>query len=866
MYLFAALKDAIFAGRRSSTGSESPRSYQPTRIRRSMSQSQFVQPSADVVMENTSAKTKRMDGDRMESTDQEPPKRRRTLGGGEREFGLSTRLSTDRAEAPATSRPRLPSPLPRRSLPGPIIGSRSGLLGSPVTVAASPRAFSRPVTPVQHPRFVELLRRDPAQERALENARSIVESLDRITAPAAGSMAGVSRKYNPPQPLRPMRFKSLSSTRPVSLHDMLSGAVSSVPPSPQPPAVQRSSPAPGPVASMIGSPRHGLLLPSGAIPTAGAASPKRSLIATQPSVPESPKRLLLSQPARAPSPLKRPPSPLKQPVPVPEAPKPVKGGFIWGDPTKVSDKDFIDDDGFAPNADDSGSDAGDALSDKEEKQPVKSIFGTPQPSIFGGKEVANIFGSASEPPAKKSSEPMASIFSQPSKPAEHASKPESGSIFGPAPTQTMSLFGAQKLETTTSAAPAPSQSGSIFGASKSETAQPTGLFAAPGADAAGSIFGASKKPDEKKQELGIFGASKKPEEKKDEQQPSIFGAKPTDTTTSIFGGASPAASAGTSLFGTTTASPANMFGSTNTTSQAEVGGLFGAAPSKPVESKPAEPVKKPEISQPSIFGASQPSQPSIFGAAQPSETKQSIFGSTAGTSEGNGGSIFGSTKPVEPTSLFASIPQEKKPEPLSLFGSTSVPATNETMTFGGTPIAPADSSKNLPSTFATAGIFGAPPAGPSAGTPKSTNMFVFGATPPASPHPPVAPAGSMFGTQPQAQPVVNPFAQAQAAAGVGSIFGGQDQQQPSSIFGQQPGTPSNSLFGAAAAPTPTGSSIFGSAQPASGSMFGASGESSGTFSFGGQPNVGTPTGGQNPFAASAGEFGGRKILKAARRT
>jgi hypothetical protein len=127
----------------------------------------------------------------------------------------------------------------------------------------------------------------------------------------------------------------------------------------------------------------------------------------------------------------------------------------------------------------------------------------------------------------------------------------------------------------------------------------------------------------------------------------------------------------------------------------------------------------------------------------------------------------------------------------------------------------------------------------------------------------------------------------QPSAAASNMFGSTSQQQSGS-FGavSQPGTPSNnSLFGAAAAPTPSGSSIFGSAP---GGMFGSAAptdQSSSAFSFG--QAVGTPTsnafgasaggmfgaaasGGDNPFAAGAGDFGQsapkRKILKAARRT
>jgi hypothetical protein len=225
----------------------------------------------------------------------------------------------------------------------------------------------------------------------------------------------------------------------------------------------------------------------------------------------------------------------------------------------------------------------------------------------------------------------------------------------------------------------------------------------------------------------------------------------------------------------------------------------------------------------------------VFGSAEagileskPAETRpSSLFGSTPKPA----GSIFGAAPAdsVKPASGLFGAPPAKPQEIMS----------TDTMTFGGVPT---EQNKNLPTSFAGSNIFGTAPA--ASGTPKS-GMFVFGATPPASPH------GNMFGAAPAQQPVV---------------------------FGQQPGTPSNSLFGAQAAPTPTGSSIFGTGT--AGGMFSASSatdQSAGGFSFG--QAAGTPTGsmtggmppsgaaGDNPFAAGAGDFGGqkRKILRAARR-
>ena len=327
MYLFSAIKDAIFSGRRSSVGGESPRFSDHRPLRRASSGAVLLHQPQDMEVDRdgqVGSKSKRNDSGQTEVAAHEP-KRRRTLGSADRDMAFPSRLSIDRSDAPIlSSRSRMPSPVPRQSLPGSLSAPRGTLLGSPLPVAPSPRSFSRPQTPTHQPKFVDLLRKDPSQQRALESARSILDTLDRVTA-STGQCGGSARKYKPPQPLRPMRFKSLSSSRPVSLHDMLSGAVSSVPPSPQAPAVQKLSPVS--IPAVPESPRHGLTLPAGALTgTAGSApSPKRSLN-TQ-TLPESPKRVLLSAaPAREPSPLKRQPSPLKKPPAAAAAPPPAPGG------------------------------------------------------------------------------------------------------------------------------------------------------------------------------------------------------------------------------------------------------------------------------------------------------------------------------------------------------------------------------------------------------------------------------------------------------------------------------------------------------------------------------------------------------------
>ena len=907
MYLFSAIKDAIFSGRRSSVSGERPRLSESGGLRRSASEAYLLPQSSPSGSDRDGpigSKSKRLEPERAESLDHEPPKRRRTTIGGDRER-ISSRLSIDRADAPSlTSRARLPSPLPRQSMPGLIGGRRSSVVGSPLPAAQLGRASPRPQTPT-HPKFVDLLRRDPSQQRALESARSILDTLDRVTQ-GGGVVGGSARKYRPPQPLRPMRFKSLSSTRPVSLHDMLTGAVSSAPPTPAAPAVNKVSPLMQPlvlpgVASKGGdSPRPGSILGAKehAIPSIfgkvtespkhapipsifggkvaespkhassifgkGADSPKRSFSEVQSignkgsdspkrvllAPPESPKRTL-AEPARQPSPMKKlavAASPLKKPAVAPL--QPAAGGFVFGDPSKVTDADFFDDDCFAPGADDSsGSDSdGSPASKSGDVSAIlsggKSIFGqtTPTgslPSLFSSNapvgEIKSIFGAPSG---------QSSIFG--STAANPEKKAEPASIFGSSGTatgkqaETASIFGASK----------PAEPVSIFGAAAAST----------GKSEPSSLFGATS--GEKKPEQSIFGSTsgdKKPEQ-------SIFGAAPAATQpVSIFGSA-PAPEK--------QAEPASIFGSALATEKkTEPASIFGSTTSSEKKTEPA----------------------SIFGQTTSTEKKpESLFGSNANNDTVTFGGLSGPTK----TDLPSSFPV---PTGGSMFGSEPKPATSGSL-FGAAP-------------SSSGSIFGATDPRPAAEpakkpeTPSATSgMFVFGATPPASPHPntqtslfgsaPANPSqpsnvfgasaasGSIFGAPAAPAQTNNMFGS--SAAPAGGIFGSSNPQ-PSNVFGgaatanpfgsaapanpfggptSQPSTPSN-LFGAGSAPTPSGSSIFGNGGASSGSIFGSGGDqSSSAFSFGAAA-AGTPTS-DNPFAASGDDFGKgapkRKILKAARRT
>jgi hypothetical protein len=60
------------------------------------------------------------------------------------------------------------------------------------------------------PRFVDIIRREPAQTRAAETARNIMSSLDQITS-------GAVRVHAPPRPLRKSVSHLASSVRPQAV-------------------------------------------------------------------------------------------------------------------------------------------------------------------------------------------------------------------------------------------------------------------------------------------------------------------------------------------------------------------------------------------------------------------------------------------------------------------------------------------------------------------------------------------------------------------------------------------------------------------------------------------------------------------------
>jgi len=824
MYLFSAIKDALFSNRRSSVGGQTSRYSEPG-MRRSSSEAFLLPQFSPTDSEREGplgSKAKRVEAERVVSQDQEPKRRRTTVGGDSER--VSSRLSIDRADVPSMgSRSRLPSPLPRSSAPGPLFQRRDSLMGSPLGVAPLSRmsvGSPRPHTP-SNPKFVDLLRRDPSQQRALDSARSILDTLDRVTSGAYGGVGGSARKYRPPQPLRPMRFKSLSSasSRPVSLHEMLTGAASAMPSTPQAAGVNSPlmRPSTVPPLSMLeqkqaGSPRHGL-----SIPRAQAGSP-RNLLPTQPRAHAESPRHIVAKPVTMP---KKPDSPMHTAVAnKPTVSAPPKGTFIWGDPTKVSDADFMDEEGFAPGAESSGSDV--EVEKKKVSTDVSSIFGKPKnpEPVFGGAssavaDINDTFGPKSK-----------SIFE--TKPTETTTNSVS-SIFGAESekkkAETSSLFGAVKP---------PAETASIFGThtEKSSNHQPERKSEQP------SIFGAVKPAESS----SIFGSQ--PEKK---SEPSVlFGsAKPAEPTTSIFGNpAEQKTGSSSAVFGSNTAS------------------IFGGQPAtkndSPIESSSVQPLattsifgnqteKKPEPL--SAFGGIKPAEPaSIFGNQTEKKPDTAAFGSGVfgATNPSVGAGIFGAaTNPVQPSSVSSIFGSQQQPEKKSdsLFGQPAADNISQPSSIFGQP-KPAESSS----------IFGAQPQEKK---PEST-MFVFGATPPASPHAPSGQQTNIFGSgTPTSQP---------------SVFGGQPPASGTSLFGQpapsgtfggfnpQPGTPSGGLFGAGAAPNPSGSSMFGGGQP-----------SSSAFSFG--ASAGTPSsssglleGMDNPFAGNTDEFknGKRRILKARR--
>ena len=878
-------------------------------MRRSVSEAYLLPQNSPSVSDREvplGSKSKRLEPERVESMDNEPPKRRRTTIGGDRER-LSSRLSIDRADAPSfTSRARLPSPLPRQSMPGLLTGRRSSVIGSPMPVsqfnrgAGSPRASPRPQTPT-HPKFVDLLRRDPSQQHALDSARTILDTLDRVTT--GGAVGGSARKYRPPQPLRPMRFKSLSSSRPVSLHDMLTGAVSSAPPSPAAPAVNKVSPlmqplvlpgvqpvvkaspkpsvfgAPAPVQSIFGGPTKAAESPKmsfsgfagnkvGESPkrsftelvgNKGAESPRRELMGNKGA--ESPKRsFTLTAPARQPSPLKK----------VALAPVPPVA-FQFGDPSKFSDADFIDEECFAPNADDSSGSESEASPANASQLPsifgapsgdVKSIFGssaTPSGSIFGTTAATTATDKKVEPVsifgASAVDKKPTSIFGAPSAPAE--SKTEATSIFGgptmPAvsKTEAESIFGGPAM-------PAESKS------------QPTSIFGAPSAPAetkplTTSIFGApsgAAPAEPKTQPASIFGG------------PSSAPVESKPQATSFFGGLSaPAEKTG--------ANDTVTFGGFASTAKTDLPSSFPVPIQTQPEVKPSTPANlstgsifgepKPSTPSGSLFGATDPRPSTPFGGAVEKKPEMFVFGATPPASphpnnaSGQAGSLFGQSaatptnQPAQP-SIFGSSAQPT--QAVGIFGASTQPAQTAGIFVATAQPAQAGSVFGAPSQPTQSGsVFGASAAqsGPSSsifgGQAQPSAGGIFGSTTQPT---------NIFGSSAPSQSS-NVFGASQASAG--GMFG---QPQPlgaagGTPFGSQPNTPSN-LFGAGSASTPSGTSIFGNAN--SGSMFGSAEQSSSAFSFG--ASAGAPTGGDNPFAASGDEFGKaapkRKILKAARRT
>lgn len=808
MYLFSAIKDALFS-RRPSLG-ETDETYGERPKRRSISEAYLPADSPEASDRDVPVghKAKRMDSD-VPIRDYETKRRRTT-------FGLESKpkLSIDREDVGRfTSGSRLPSPLPRHSMPGPRGSRRDSILGSPsvapLSRGSSPRAS--PLTP-SHPRFVDLLRRDPSQQRALDSARSILDTLDRVTSVSGGIGApGSGRKYRPPQPLRPMRFKSLTSaTRPVSLYDMLSGATTpaAVPASPQAPAIRAptgKSQEPSPLAKPIpvmttttltafpGSPRP-----------VGPGSP---LISRPPA--ESPKKTFLV-PTKLPSPVHKPvaepqtvvtsifdkkPEQPKKEVVLPPA-EPPKGGFIWGDPTKVSDADFIEDDGFAPGADDSSS--SESEDEKPPAQTIPSIFGGSSTSIFGTSTAAqqpvtgSIFGTSTEPK---------SIFGSAPSPKSAADSKPNISIFGSAPSpksagtssEVKSIFGG-----ITASSPKSSTQPSIFGTTSTEV-KTQSIFGEPKTEVSSIFGGAPTKPLSSATEqptTSIFGSSSATGPS---SGASIFGAS---TTSSMFGAPASDTTAVSSIFGSSSA-PAHLEKEKPAETEKPVSSLFGG------QTSAAAPSSSSTAGGMFVFGATPPASPgagsapahtgttSIFGSTttQPTATSTSIFGQSQQQqppSSSNGSSLFGTTAPSQP-SMFGSLEPTAAPSGASIFGST---APSGSSLFGSTS-----------SAVAPASPFGAPPA--------ANSSSIFGSAPTPS-------ANNLFGAQPSSN---------------------------TSIFGSAP-TPSDNVFGstgiAPASPfgVPTGG-IFGAPSPAP-----------------------TP-GGDNPFAASSEDFKSgapkRKILKAARR-
>ena len=622
------------------------------------------------------------------------------------------------------------------------------------------------------PRFVDVLRREPYHSRASDTARSILSTLDKI--PGGGSVGS----FRPPQPLRKVSAALLAP--PVrgagrSLADMLGvrkngaaqgemaplpspalsySAVSALPAVPAvqaiptvpsfssflPAAAPASIPAAAPASTAAAAPTPvAVSAPAPAANNAHNFAALSSILTAaakpvKPVTPSSPMKKAES-PKKVVSPNKRllsaAPAPAPVPAPVPAAPAaPASGGFVWGDPSKVSDADFIDNNCFAPGAESGGSDS-------EKEEPVKkvepktdsssifggsifgssaSIFGnssTGSTSIFGGPAstgVSSIFGAASGGSGGSggavsnifggaSSSSGASIFNQvpafgkstePAKPAEPVKPTES--IFG----SQNSLFGSGSgAPLFGSSAPAEGTA-PIFGAApKSETpafgSSTTSVFgapasAAPSFGAASSSFTTRAPP--------AFGASPATSSLFSSSGSQAFGATSSAATGSApaFGSTGPAPAFGaTAAFGATQAPAAPAFGANTAAFGASTAPGFGATAAPAFGATPA-------------FGAS------VFGGM---DTGSGVFGGA-----NSGGSVFGG----------ASFGGQSSASPAPLFGAV----TNQTPLFGqpqpGTPTGSAFGRTETPNS----GVFGVTQRGPSpfSGQPSpfggSDNVFALG--------------------------------------------------------------------------------------------------------------------------------------------
>ncbi|KAK3948218.1 hypothetical protein QBC32DRAFT_222470 [Pseudoneurospora amorphoporcata] len=477
--------------------------------------------------------------------------------------------------------------------------------------------------------------------------------------------------------------------------------------------------------------------------------------------------------------------------------------------------------------------------------PVNNTWNTQTPIKFSSGP-SNPFGAATSKPAAPSNlfgAPAAKEADEPALSKEATQDSEPKSLFG-APSK--------KADEPISEAPkAPAASPFSFGGKTVESSASTpSLFgtsapSAPAPAATSSLFGSGASTP-------LFGQAKdKQESKETTPAPSLFGAKPAESST--IEASKPLVFQSNTLFGSAPVAsepsktqPANLFSKPTTAetqaTQAPASLLFGASASKPATpslfgSAPASTADEP-VAKKFAFGSTE-TKPAAstfsFGSTAPApdaakeattngvtpvtETKSIFGGITTPAPATEVKSLFGGTGSAAPAT-----------QTTSLFGNTSAPAT-ETKSVFGNATTPAPETKSLFGNTSTT-------------APAETKILFGNATTSSAP----SDSKPLFGastSQPEAsKPLFGiPSSQPEASK---SLFGAPSSQpessKPASLFGNNNLAPapvsasSSFTFGSTAAPATTeaapvatSSFTFGSASPAHTPQPG------GSFSFGVTP-------------------------------